>query len=158
MRLVTFILFFITSNYLECQDESDHYRFLQSTHSIGINEITRDSIYALDISFVNNISDFVFDSINNVLLSYFSLYANEGGKTDYDYITAYSLKANKILWSKLVDRTKEKYDFLDGKFFANTPKFSGLLDVEKDTFIWKTKSNIIVHPDLIAKKNIVLAP
>ena len=157
MRLTVIALYIVASNFLYGQEDDDHFKFIQSTHSIGIHGVTKDSIYALDISFVNNISDFVFDSINQVLLSYFTLYSNEGGKTNYDYITAYSLKSNKILWSKLVDRTKEKYDFLDGKLFANTTKFNGLLDVEKDTFIWKTKSNIIVHSELI-KKNIVLAP
>ena len=62
-----------------------------------------------------------------------------------------------MLWAKIVDRTKEKYDFIDGKLYANSTKFNGLLDVLNDTFKWKTKSNIIIHPDLIAR-NVVLVP
>jgi hypothetical protein len=157
MKLALFILFSHITSFLYCQNDNDQYRYLQSYHSIGINEVTKDSIYAVDISFVNNISDFIFDSVNQVLLSYFALYANEGGKTNYDYINAYSLKASKMLWAKIVDRTKEKYNFIDGKLYANSTKFNGLLDVLNDTFKWKTKSNIIIHPDLIAR-NVVLVP
>jgi hypothetical protein len=157
MKLVVFVLFSNITSFLYCQNDNDQYRFLQSSHSIGINEVTKDSIYAVDISFVNNISDFIFDSVNQVLLSYFALYSNEGGKTNYDYINAYSLKSSKMLWAKIVDRTKEKYDFIDGKLYANSTKFNGLLDVLNDTFKWKTKSNIIIHPDLIAR-NVVLVP
>lgn len=157
MRFVFIFLLILFANFLNSQDEIDQYRSTQTKHSIGLNELSKDSIYAVDISFVNNISDFVFDSVHQVLLSYFALYADGGGKTNFDYITAYSLNERKVLWSKLVDRTKEKYDYINGKLYVNSSKFNGLLDVLKDMFIWKTKSNIIVNSDLLAK-NIVLAP
>jgi hypothetical protein len=156
MRTILFLSFIIGFTFLNSQEVEDHFKSLHSTHSIGVNCLTKDSIYAEDISFVNNISDFVFDTTNKVLLSYFAL-CGEDGKTNFDYITAYSTGERKVLWSKLVDRTKEKYDFINGKLFLNSPKFNGLVDIMKDTFIWKTKSNILVHNDLI-KKNIVLAP
>lgn len=157
MKQLVIILLSIGYSILNCQVDNDHYRSIQSTHIIGLNEITKDSIYAVDISFVNNISDFIYDSSNQVLLSYFALYSYDAGKTKYDYITAYSVRESKVLWSKLIDRTKEKYDFINGKLYVNSPNYSGLLDVLKDTFIWKTKSNIIIHPELLSK-NIVLAP
>lgn len=157
MRLIFFFSFIAFVISLRSQADNDHYRSLYSSHSIGLNGITKDSIYVEDISFVNNISDFVYDSINQVLLSYFALYSNEGSKTSLDYITSYSLREKKILWSRLVDRDRAKYQYVNDKFYLITDEHSGLIDILTDTFIWKTKSRIYTHPEM-HNKNIVLAP
>jgi len=156
MRYLGLFIYVVFSNLLHAQRGEDYsYKSVHTYHSIGVHNVANDSIFAEDIAFVNNITDFVFDSINQILLSYFSLYGDYG-KTNYDYVTAYSLEKKKVLWSKLVDRTKEHYDFMKDRLYVNTGKTNGLFDIAADTFIWKSKSRLYVHPDLL-KNNVILA-
>lgn len=138
------------------QDENNNYKSINSYHSIGLNGLTKDSIFAEDVSFVNNISDFVYDTFSNILLSYFALYGGEG-KTSLDYVTAYSLEEKKVLWSRLVDRNRAQYKYIKGNIYLITDEHSGLIDIRTDTFKWKTDSRIFLNSELV-NKNIVIAP
>lgn len=156
MKVLTFTFFLVLFKLVLSQDENNNYKSINSYHSIGVNGLSKDSIFAEDVSFVNNISDFVYDTFSNILLSYFALYGGEG-KTSLDYVTAYSLGEKKVLWSRLVDRTRAQYNYIKGNLYLITDEHSGLIDIRTDTFKWKVKSRLFLNSELV-NKNIVIAP
>ena len=156
--MIRLLLFFIFSIQL-LHSQNDSKFFAKSIEwNIAENLITKDSIYALDIGFPNNISDFHFDTINAILISYFSLLNVDGGQSDFDKIAAYSLKDRKLLWVKLVNRKKQKYQVSDSSLYLNDLKKGEAkrLDITSHKELWKARTFLYHLPSKTYSKDLIL--
>jgi hypothetical protein len=129
-----------------------------SKHSIGINHLTKDSIFIKDVSFPYAMDDFKLDSTTNLLLLYFSesiqLSEDQSGMTInalFDY------NKNELVWTNASKKGKNYFNFIDNKIFLNTKDGSGLWDIKTRQFAWKINSPLYINKELYAR-DIGIAP
>lgn len=129
----------------------------RSVHSIGINSITKDSIYATDIAFSSILENFELDSINNVMLLFCPFQGFMTNGKIKDEVAAFDLKDESILWSGLYSREYSSFSFMDNKIYHSLSDIGGLWNSRTNKFIWSVKSPLVVTRELY-EKNIGWAP
>ena len=129
----------------------------RSIHSIGINSITKDSIYATDIAFSSVLENFELDSINNVMLLFCPFQGFMTNGKIKDEVAAFDLKDERILWSGLYSREYSSFSFMDNKIYHSLSDIGGLWNSRTNKFIWSVKSPLVVTRELY-EKNIGWAP
>lgn len=150
-RIVFVALIFLANVTLSQKPVNVPYKF--NEYNIGKNELTKDSIYAIDISFEDNISDFHLDTGTKIIVSYFKIFGAAGESTNTEIINALDLNSKKLLWNELVQGNRIQFFFHSNNVYANYNKFTGLIDLKTLNFKWKVKGNYNFDSELL-KKNI----
>lgn len=124
-----------------------------SRHSIGINKLFGDSIYAQDVSFSYVLNDFKLDTHSQLLLLKFS--EPEQEYLDQANLAIYSLfdySKKELLWNNGFKNSKTYFNLIDDKVFLNTKDGSGLWDIKTRQFVWKVNSPLFINKDLYDKR------
>lgn len=149
MRLSFYILIFFIPFSFRAQFDVYSKRTM---HSIGINEVTKDSIYSTDIAFSSDLENFALDSTNDVMILFFPF---EGFMTKdkiMDEVAAFDIKDEIILWSGLYSREFSSFSFIDNKIYHSLSDIGGLWNSRSNKFIWSVRSPLIVTKELYEKK------
>jgi hypothetical protein len=129
-----------------------------SKHSIGINQITKDSIFIKDISFSLAMDDFKLDPTTNLLLLYFSeSIQNSEDQSGMTINTLFDYNKNELVWTNVSKKGNNYFNFIDNKIFLNTKDGSGLWDIKTRQFVWKIKSPLFINKDLY-ERGLGIAP
>lgn len=114
------ILFIFSSiffyNHISSQEKIDLFsKFI--TQSIGINQITKDSIFAKEVYFEYYINDHGYDSINNIIHAKLDILTDDGVSSKEGIIAAIDLDSNRLIWSNKYNLNKTSYNFLENNIY-----------------------------------------
>lgn len=114
------ILFIFSSiffcNHISSQEKIDLFsKFI--TESIGINQITKDSIFAKEVYFEYFINDHGYDSINNIIHAKLYILTDDGVSSKEGIIAAVDLDSNRLIWSNKYNLNKTSYNFLENNIY-----------------------------------------
>lgn len=128
-----------------------------SWHSIGINALTKDSIYAKDIAFSYELNNFEVDPGKNTLLLSFLENNYEGASSNSDIISAYNYLDDKFLWKQLNKKNSIQFNFTEDKIYRYFKGVSGPWDMVSNKLKWEINSPLYMCNEL-NKRGIFLAP
>jgi hypothetical protein len=124
----------------------------RTIHSIGINEVTKDSIYSTYIAFSSDLENFELDSTNDVMILFFPFQGFMTKDKIMDEVAAFDIKDEIILWSGLYSREFSSFSFIDNKIYHSLSDIGGLWNSRSNKFIWSVRSPLIVTKELYDKK------
>lgn len=121
-----------------------------NVHSIGIHQQSKDSIYARDVAYPFILEDFKIDQPSGLLLLRFVEPEHEHMSNPGMSIHAvYDYTKNEFVWTNASKANKTYFNIVNNKIFFQTKDGSGLWDIQKKDFVWKVKSPLYIHADLM---------
>lgn len=145
------ILFFITNCFISYSQGKENNILYGNTFEkfIGINNLTKDSIYVKKVNFNHFISDFDIDVKTNSIIASFSLQNDIGNDLKKEILSNYNLDSNKILWFEKIKQNKFKYIILNGDIIYNQGESVNSIDILSGKERWKIKGQFYTDSNLL---------